>query len=108
MDYRRCYLQYFKEETEHFGVEILSWCLMTNHVHFIAVPCFSMQNIFDKQIQSPYTSDRRKQCVVKFMAHQIYYGIYVTMTLFFWIAAALVYFLGIETKGKSLDDIGAA
>ncbi|MBU4370926.1 MAG: transposase [Proteobacteria bacterium] len=35
---RRCYLQNVKEETERFGVEILSWCLMTNHVHFIAVP----------------------------------------------------------------------
>ena len=35
---RRCYLQYVKEETERFGVEILSWCLMTNHVHFIALP----------------------------------------------------------------------
>ena len=35
---RRCYLQHVKEETERFGVEILSWCLMTNHVHFIAVP----------------------------------------------------------------------
>ncbi|MDZ4164095.1 MAG: hypothetical protein U1C55_03115 [Smithellaceae bacterium] len=35
---RRCYLQYVKEETERFGAEILTWCLMTNHVHFIAVP----------------------------------------------------------------------
>ncbi|MCX5831398.1 MAG: transposase [Deltaproteobacteria bacterium] len=35
---RLCYLQHVKEETERFGVEILSWCLMTNHVHFIAVP----------------------------------------------------------------------
>ncbi len=35
---RSSYLQYIKEETERFGVEILSWCLMTNHVHFIAVP----------------------------------------------------------------------
>jgi len=35
---RRCYLQHVKEETERFGVKILSWCLMTNHVHFIAVP----------------------------------------------------------------------
>ncbi|MBN2437097.1 MAG: transposase [Deltaproteobacteria bacterium] len=35
---RRCYLQHVREETERFGVEILSWCLMTNHVHFIAVP----------------------------------------------------------------------
>lgn len=43
-----------------------------------------------------------------FMANQMYYGIYVTMAAFFWIAVALVYFLGIETKGKSLEDIGAA
>ena len=35
---RRSYLQYVKEETDRFGVKILSWCLMTNHVHFIAVP----------------------------------------------------------------------
>ena len=32
------YLQFVKEETDRFGVEILSWCLMTNHVHFIGVP----------------------------------------------------------------------
>jgi len=35
---RRIYLQYIKEETARFGVDVLSWCLMTNHVHFIAVP----------------------------------------------------------------------
>jgi putative MFS transporter len=43
-----------------------------------------------------------------FMANQMYYGIYITMALFFWIACALVFFIGIETKGKSLQDIGAA
>jgi putative transposase len=32
------YLRFVKEETDRFGVKILSWCLMTNHVHFIAVP----------------------------------------------------------------------
>ncbi|PKN65669.1 MAG: transposase [Deltaproteobacteria bacterium HGW-Deltaproteobacteria-12] len=37
-DDRRNYLQAVKEETERFDVEILSWCLMNNHVHFIAVP----------------------------------------------------------------------
>jgi hypothetical protein len=42
------------------------------------------------------------------MANQMYYGIYITMALFFWIACALVFFIGIETKGKSLEDIGAA
>lgn len=37
-DDRRSYLQAVKEEMERFGVEILSWCLMSNHVHFIAIP----------------------------------------------------------------------
>lgn len=35
---RRNYLQCVRAETERFGAEVLSWCLMTNHVHFIAVP----------------------------------------------------------------------
>jgi len=35
---RRSYLNYLGEEAERFEVEILAWCLMTNHVHFIAVP----------------------------------------------------------------------
>ncbi|MFZ3116458.1 MAG: transposase [Syntrophales bacterium] len=37
-DDRRSYLQSVKEETDRFEVEILSWCLMSNHVHFIAIP----------------------------------------------------------------------
>ncbi len=43
-----------------------------------------------------------------FMDHKMYYGIYVTMALFFWVAVALVYFFGTETKGKSLEAVGAA
>ena len=35
---RQAYLKFLSEETQRFGVEILVWCLMTNHVHFIAVP----------------------------------------------------------------------
>ncbi len=35
---RRQYLQFLSEEAARFGVDILAWCLMTNHVHFIAVP----------------------------------------------------------------------
>ena len=27
-----------REQTQRFGVEILAWCLMTNHVHFVAIP----------------------------------------------------------------------
>lgn len=40
------------------------------------------------------------------MAH-MYYGIYLTMAVSFWIACILVAFLGIETKGKSLKEVGA-
>jgi len=35
---RRAYLDLMKEEALRFGVTFLSWCLMTNHVHLIAVP----------------------------------------------------------------------
>jgi putative transposase len=35
---RRAYLQFIGEEASRFGVEILSWCLMPNHTHFVAVP----------------------------------------------------------------------
>ena len=35
---RRSYLNYLGVEAARFEVEILVWCLMTNHVHFIAVP----------------------------------------------------------------------
>ncbi|OPY04378.1 MAG: Transposase IS200 like protein [Syntrophus sp. PtaB.Bin001] len=35
---RRQYLQFIKEEAERSAIDILAWCLMTNHVHFIAVP----------------------------------------------------------------------
>jgi putative transposase len=35
---RNQYLQFIKEESVKHEMEILAWCLMTNHVHFIAVP----------------------------------------------------------------------
>ena len=37
-DARLAYLQFLSEEARRFGVQFLSWCLMTNHVHFIAIP----------------------------------------------------------------------
>jgi putative MFS transporter len=43
-----------------------------------------------------------------FVANEMYYGIYVTMAVMFWIAVGLAYFLGVETKGKSLQELGAA
>jgi putative MFS transporter len=42
------------------------------------------------------------------VSNQQYYGVYVTMAVSFWIAVALVYFLGVETKGRSLQDLQAA
>ncbi|MEI6309667.1 MAG: transposase [bacterium] len=35
---RMGYLHLLREEIDRYGVEILAWCLMTNHVHFIAIP----------------------------------------------------------------------
>ena len=35
---RREYLGMLGEEIARHGVSILTWCLMTNHVHFVAVP----------------------------------------------------------------------
>ena len=35
---RNTYLQFIKEEMQRCEIDILAWCLMTNHVHFVAVP----------------------------------------------------------------------
>ena len=35
---REAYLSWLKEYCEKYGVEILAYCLMTNHVHLVAVP----------------------------------------------------------------------
>lgn len=35
---RRAYLTFLQVEAESSGIDILAWCLMTNHVHFVAVP----------------------------------------------------------------------
>jgi putative transposase len=32
------YLSILKEQSEKYGLEILGWCLMTNHIHLIARP----------------------------------------------------------------------
>lgn len=37
-DDRLLYLELVKKHSSQCGVQILAWCLMTNHVHFIAVP----------------------------------------------------------------------
>ena len=43
-----------------------------------------------------------------FVKNHMYYDIYVTMAAMFWIAVGLAFFLGVETKGKSLQELGAA
>ena len=35
---RLAYLELIAQETARFGVEILAWCLMSDHVHFVAIP----------------------------------------------------------------------
>ncbi len=37
-DDRRVYLSILREHSELYGLEILGWCLMTNHVHLITRP----------------------------------------------------------------------
>jgi putative transposase len=35
---RTAYLDWLKEYAERFEVDILAYCLMTNHIHLVAVP----------------------------------------------------------------------
>jgi putative MFS transporter len=42
------------------------------------------------------------------MAKDMYYGIFITMAAFFWIACLMVLTFGIETRNKTLQDVGAA
>ena len=37
-DDRHFYIDVLREKCARFGVTILGWCLMTNHVHLVAVP----------------------------------------------------------------------
>jgi len=52
---RLAYLDHIRDACEHYGVAIWAYCLMSNHVHFIAVPseadslsrCFSEAHVRD-------------------------------------------------------------
>lgn len=35
---RQFYLRYLKEQATRFRLDILAWCLMTNHVHLVVLP----------------------------------------------------------------------
>lgn len=43
-----------------------------------------------------------------FVGSQMYYGVFITMAAAFWVTVALVFFLGVETKGKALHELEAA
>ncbi|HYZ85411.1 MAG TPA: transposase [Bryobacteraceae bacterium] len=35
---RSFYVELLTEYSRHYGVSVLAWCLMANHVHLVAVP----------------------------------------------------------------------
>lgn len=35
---RKAYLKFLARQSHSFGVEYLAWCLMTNHIHLVAIP----------------------------------------------------------------------
>ncbi len=35
---RRVYLELLQEQAQKYGLEVLGYCLMTNHVHLVAIP----------------------------------------------------------------------
>jgi len=37
-DDRRVYLELLKEQAEKYGLEVIGYCLMGNHVHLVAIP----------------------------------------------------------------------
>jgi len=37
-DDRRVYLELLRAQSERFGLKVLGYCLMTNHVHLVATP----------------------------------------------------------------------
>ena len=53
---RQCYLQYLAAAAPEAGVQIWAYCLMTNHIHLVAVPtqpesfarCFGKLKIGDR------------------------------------------------------------
>ena len=53
---RAKYLKFVQTESERYGLEILAYCLMSNHVHFIVVPetLGSMGNVF-KYVNMKYS-----------------------------------------------------
>ena len=43
-----------------------------------------------------------------FIASKLYFGVFLSIAIAWWITLLLVFIFGVETKGKTLDEIGAA
>jgi putative transposase len=37
-DDRRVYLELLKEQADKYSLELIGYCLMSNHIHIVAVP----------------------------------------------------------------------
>jgi len=76
---RKMYLEFMAQETRRFGVKILAWCLMANHVHLIAVPLdlgglargigeahkrYSRMRNFDEGVRGYLFQGRFRSCVL--------------------------------------------
>ena len=60
---RQFYLEWLKEYAQQHDVEILAYCLMTNHIHLIAVPAEeeSLQRVL-KPLHMRYAQHINRQC----------------------------------------------
>jgi putative transposase len=60
---RETYLDLLQQNLEECGVRLLGWCLMTNHIHVIAVPAREdslsvfFQRVFFQRVQGRYAQD---------------------------------------------------
>jgi len=37
-DDRRVYLEFLKEQADKYSLELIGYCLMSNHIHIVAIP----------------------------------------------------------------------
>ncbi len=49
-DDRRVYLELLREHSERFGLRVLGYCLMTNHVHIVGTPTELLSNLVDDTV----------------------------------------------------------
>lgn len=62
---RRAYLGFLSEEANRVGLDILAWCLMSNHVHFVAVP------LTESSLARGFGEAHRRYTRMKNFAHKV-------------------------------------